>query len=86
MYYIVLGFIITFVVALLISVIFPGSDCDNPDLFTPFIAKRLRKHRLLRNNLVKMVKFVFLFIPIFIFNILCMNYYFTGIKKRDEFK
>lgn len=58
MYYIVLGFIITFVVALLISAISPESNCDNLDLFTPFVAKRLRKHgSILKNNLVNMVFF-----------------------------
>ncbi|XP_025411164.1 putative sodium-dependent multivitamin transporter [Sipha flava] len=47
MYYIVLGFIVTFIVALIISAVFKESYCNNPDLFTPFVAKRLRKHGLL---------------------------------------
>lgn len=56
MYYIVLGFIVTFLVALLVSAIFPTSDCDNPDLFTPIVAKRLRKRGLLLKEL-KPVRF-----------------------------
>lgn len=54
MYYIVLGFIVTCVVALIVSAIFHESDCNNPDLFMPFIEKRLRKQELLlENNSVK---------------------------------
>lgn len=54
MYYIVLGFIITFVVALIVSAIFHEANCNNPDLFMPFIAKGLRKEELLlENNSVK---------------------------------
>lgn len=56
MYTIVLGFLVTFVVALIISAIFPEPKCDNPDLFTPFVAKKIRKQGvLLKNNELKMV-------------------------------
>jgi sodium-coupled monocarboxylate transporter 8/12 len=58
MYYIVLGFIVTFIVALIISAVFKESYCNNPDLFTPFVAKRLRKHGLLlKIKSTKMVHF-----------------------------
>lgn len=42
LYYIVLGFLVTFVVAMIVSAIFRGKTRDhNPDLFTPYVAKRL---------------------------------------------
>lgn len=56
MYTIVIGFFITFIVALIISAIIHEPDCNNPDLFTPFVAKRLIKQQL-KNNRAKMVKF-----------------------------
>lgn len=56
MYIIVIGFIVTFTVALIVSSIFREPDCDNPDLFTPFVAKRLIKRRL-NNNKANMVNF-----------------------------
>lgn len=44
MYYIALGFAVTFIVALIVSAIFRGVNHDyNPDLFTPFVAKRLKR-------------------------------------------
>ncbi|KAL4148785.1 hypothetical protein QTP88_002943 [Uroleucon formosanum] len=55
MYGIVLGFMVTFLVALVVSSIFKEERCDNPDLFTPFVAKRLRKSGLLlKRNFVQM--------------------------------
>jgi len=58
MYCIVLGFMVTFLVALVVSSIFKEKRCDNPDLFTPFVAKRLRKSGLLlKRNFVQMVCF-----------------------------
>ncbi|CAH1713808.1 unnamed protein product [Aphis gossypii] len=56
LYCIVLGFLVTFLVALVVSSIFKEAHCDNPDLFTPFVAQRLRKHGLLlkKKNFVKM--------------------------------
>lgn len=58
MYYIVLGFLVTFIVALIFSAIFKESHCNNPDLFTPFVAKRLKKHGLLlKIKSTKMVNF-----------------------------
>lgn len=56
MYCIVLGFMVTFIVALVVSSIFKEKHCDNPDLFTPFVSKRLRKSGLLlKKTFVKMV-------------------------------
>lgn len=55
MYYIVLGFIVTFVIALIITAIFPESNCDDPNLFTPFVAKRLRNPEFLMDNTVQKV-------------------------------
>lgn len=44
LYYIVLGFMVTFVVAMIVSAIFRGTSCVyNPDLFTPCVANRLKK-------------------------------------------
>ncbi|XP_025404788.1 putative sodium-dependent multivitamin transporter [Sipha flava] len=44
MYYIVLGFLVTLVVALIVSALFRGKNRDlNPDLFTPFVARRLKR-------------------------------------------
>jgi len=54
-------------IALAISAIFRESDCDNPDLFTPIVAKRLRKQKLiLKNDAVKMVIFYFAQLHIYI--------------------
>lgn len=54
MYCIVLGFMVTFLVALMVSSIFKEEHCDNPDLFTPFVAKRLKKSGiLLKKKFVK---------------------------------
>ncbi|VVC33669.1 Sodium/solute symporter [Cinara cedri] len=51
MYIIVIGFIVTFIIALIVSGIIREPDCDNPDLFTPFVAKRLlRKNQLYYNS------------------------------------
>lgn len=52
MYYIVLGFLVTCIVALTVSAFTHGSDCVDPDLFTPFVAKRLKKRELLKNKMV----------------------------------
>lgn len=58
MYCTALGFLVTFIIALAISYIIRESDCDNPDLFTPFVAKRLRKQGvLLKNYSTNMVNF-----------------------------
>lgn len=58
MYCTALGFLVTFIIALAISCILRESDCANPDLFTPFVAKRLRKQGvLLKNYPTKMVNF-----------------------------
>ncbi|XP_050430497.1 putative sodium-dependent multivitamin transporter [Adelges cooleyi] len=47
LYYIILGFIMTFIVGLIVSAIFRNSkSVNNPDLFTPFIAKKLNKRGL----------------------------------------
>lgn len=55
MYCIVLGFMVTFIVALVVSSIFKEKHCDNPDLFTPFVSKQLRKSGLLlKKTFVKM--------------------------------
>ncbi|XP_001951358.1 putative sodium-dependent multivitamin transporter isoform X1 [Acyrthosiphon pisum] len=44
LYYIVLGFLVTFVVAMIVSAIFRGKKRDhNPDLFTPCVANRLKR-------------------------------------------
>lgn len=44
LYYIVLGFMVTFVVAMVVSAIFRGTNRDyNPDLFTPYVANRLKR-------------------------------------------
>lgn len=60
MYTIVLGFIVTFTTALIISAIFREANCDNPDLFTPIVAKRLQKQKsILKYDAVKMVIFIF---------------------------
>lgn len=57
MYGIVIGFLVTFILALIFSAICHESDCDDPDLFTPFVAKRMRKRKShLRNDLDRMVK------------------------------
>jgi len=49
---------VTFLIALVVSSIFKEEHCNNPDLFTPFVAKRLRKHGLLlKKKFVKMVCF-----------------------------
>jgi len=49
---------VTFLVALVVSSIFKEEPCHNSDLFTPFVAKRLRKEALLlKKKLVKMVCF-----------------------------
>ncbi|XP_060858651.1 putative sodium-dependent multivitamin transporter isoform X2 [Metopolophium dirhodum] len=46
LYYIVLGFLVTFVVAMTVSAIFRGKKRDhNPDLFTPCVANRLKRRR-----------------------------------------
>jgi len=58
LYCIVLGFMVTFLVALVVSSIFNEPHCNNPDLFTPFVARRLRKRGLLlKKDFVKMVCF-----------------------------
>jgi len=59
MYYIVLGFIATIIVALTVSAISGGSSSlVDPDLFTPIIAKKLKKQRLLiRKISIEMVNF-----------------------------
>jgi len=58
MYCIVLGFLVTFLVALVVSSIFKEERCHNPDLFTPFVAKRLRMNGLLlKKKFVKTVCF-----------------------------
>lgn len=66
MYYVVLGFIITCIVAVFISVIFHGSnDYVDPDLFTPYVANRLRKKGLLlQNRTVEMVNLKIILISI----------------------
>lgn len=82
MYCTALGFLVTFIVALVISSFLRESDCDNPDLFTPFVAKRLRKQGvLLKNYSTKIVN-------LYIYTYNCYeqfksfyNYYFTGIEK-----
>jgi len=61
MYYIVLGFVVTFVIALIVNAIYPESICDNPDLFAPFVTKRFRKSELLLNNTNKTVSIFILF-------------------------
>jgi len=61
MYYIVLGFAVTFVIALIVSAISPESNCDDPDLFSPFVAKRLRKPDFLLDSTVKKVNFFITF-------------------------
>jgi len=44
LYYIVLGFMVTFLVAMIVSAIFRGTNRDyNPDLFTPYVANRLKR-------------------------------------------
>jgi len=49
---------VTFFVALVVSSIFKEERCHNPDLFTPFVAKRLRKSGLLlKKKFVKTVCF-----------------------------
>lgn len=56
MYYIVLGFLVTLILSLLVSLIRGNSDDTNlePDLFTPLVAKYLRK-RTKREETVYMV-------------------------------
>lgn len=62
MYCTALGFLVTFITALVISAILREPDCDNPDLFTPFVAKRLRKQgMLLKNYSTEMVNFCYAF-------------------------
>lgn len=44
MYYIVLGFSVTFIVGMIVSSIFCRTNREyNPDLFTPFVANRLKR-------------------------------------------
>ncbi|XP_050430507.1 putative sodium-dependent multivitamin transporter [Adelges cooleyi] len=50
MYYIVLGFAVTFIFGLVVSAAFGGSHYTNPDLFTPFVAERIKKQGLLNKQ------------------------------------
>lgn len=46
MYYVVLGFAVTLIVANIVNAIFHGTNRDhNPDLFTPFVANRLKRRK-----------------------------------------
>jgi len=79
MYCIVLGFMVTFLIALVVSSIFKEEHCDNPDLFTPFVAKRLRKSGLLlKKKIVEMVchNVIYLcFVFLYGFDILLLLFY-----------
>lgn len=49
MYYIVLGFAVTLIVAMIVNTIFREPNREyNPDLFTPFVADRLKRSK--QNN------------------------------------
>lgn len=57
MYTVFIGFIVALIVALIVSEINREPDCDDPDLFTPFVAKRLIIKKRLKNKRAEMVNF-----------------------------
>lgn len=72
----------------MVSSIFKEAHCDNPDLFTPFVAQRLRKRGLLKKKkFVKMVCFLYYLLPInnFFFYQLCIiGIILQDIRSPDE--
>jgi len=64
MYYIVLGFLVTFLVGLIVSAIFRGANREcAPELFTPFVRNRLKRrekdHTNIALNVSIFVRFLF---------------------------